>query len=94
MIFLQDKLTMQLVLVSTAKLTSTNNSPTQQPSITTTAVEEVNKPIEVEDNTSHESNNQAILIDSSSLTSIDEERTHMDMVEISPETTLNKEGPQ
>lgn len=94
MIFLQGKPAMQSAHVPTAKPTSTNSSLAHQPSITTSVVDEVDKPVEVEDNTSHQSTNQEFLVNSFSSTSTNEEMTHVDMDEVSLETTLYKEGPQ
>lgn len=49
-------------------------------------IDEVNKPIEVEDKSS--------LTESTSSTSTKEERIHMDMEDMSSNTTLDNEKPQ
>ena len=54
--------------------TPTNSSPVFQPYVSTIVVDEVNKPIEVEDNVSPQLIGKASLTNSTSSTSVEEEK--------------------
>lgn len=78
----------------TEKPALTNNSPLHQPTTTTTFIDEVNKPSEVDDNTSHQSTRKASLYESNSSTFVEEEKNKMDMDDTSPGNTLEQEDPK